>query len=607
MKISAEDQKQVMHNDLVGASRRKRLKRWLGDYKWMLLGIIWVITIILGFVGFSKHFSDEGVTRSVWDRLYLSLQLFGLESGSVPVSVSWELQLARFLAPAIAVYTVIQALAVLLRDQFQLLRVRFFRNHIVICGLGRKGFLLCRKYSEIGERVVVIEQDEGNDMLGPCRESGAVVLIGNAANLELLRKARVHKAKHVISVCGTDGINAEVAVRGRDLVWDRKGKALTCLVHIVDLQLCNLLREREIRMGRIDAFRLGFFNVFESGARVMLNEYPPFSKLTENQGSELHIIVVGLGRMGESTVLNAVRRWRDRGRADGEHRLITLIDKDAKSKKESLCYRYPQLEQVCDLVAEQMDIQGLEFERAEFLFDHHGRCNVTAIYVCLDDDSRALSTGLTLRQRLGSVEIPTVIRTTDDTGLATLLQDGKDDSESFATVHPFGLLDRTCTPDLILGCTYEILAQAIHEDYVRAERGKGLTPTTNPSMVSWGKLAEGLKESNRNAAEHIRIKMEAIGCDIVITNDWSVQLFEFSPEEVERMAEMEHERWSEERLRTGWTYGPKRNNSKKAHPSLIIWDDLSEEEKEKDRNLVRDIPSFLARAGFNIYRLEERA
>jgi voltage-gated potassium channel Kch len=584
----------------------KKLKRWFGDYKWPFIGFMWVVAIALGYLGFSKYFFAIGETRSSWDTFYRTLQLLILESGFVSGPVGWELQLARFLAPAMAAYTVIQALAIIFKEQLQLFRVRFLKDHIVICGLGQKGLLLSGGFREREEQVVVIEQDEDNGLLGQCREQGAIILIGNAADPVLLRKARVNKAKYVISVCGDDGANAEVAVHARELVWDRKGKALSCLIHISDFQLCNLLREREIRLGKLDAFRLELFNVFESGARILLDEYPPFSKTGEDYSSRPHLVVVGIGRMGESLVVNAARNWWDRDRKSSERLRITFIDREAGKKKESLCLRYPQLERVCELVPVEVDIQVPEFERADFLFDDQGRCDVTTVYVCLDDDSNALGAAFMIRQQVRALEIPIVIRMTQDAGLATLLRCEEDKPEGFANLHAFGLFDHTCTPDLISRCTYEILARAIHEDYVRSERAKGHTPETNPSAVPWGELEETYKKSNRRAAEHIRVKLDAIGCDIVITTDWDTPRFEFTPEEVELLGQMEHERWVEEKLSDGWRYSPTKDLEKKTIPYLVPWDELSEADKNKDRNQVRNLPAFLAKARFEIYRTRKK-
>jgi len=336
MKDSAVYYNQVTGGGLSRPALRKKLRRWLGDHKWLLVGALGVVASALGYVGFSKYFLAIGEPRSSWNALYLSLQLFVLESGSVSGPVTWELQVARFLAPAVTAYTAIQALATVFHEQLKMFRLRFFRNHIVICGLGRNGLLLAKGFCEKGERVVVIEQDGNNGMLRPCREYGAITLIGNATDPTLLRSARVNKAKYVISVCGNDGTNAEVAVHARELVRGRKGKALTCLGHIYALELCSLLKEREIAMAKPDEFRLELFNVFESGARVLLDEYPPFNKTAGVPDSKPHIVVVGVGRMGESLVVNAARNWSDRSDTNGERLRITLIDKEAERRKESL-------------------------------------------------------------------------------------------------------------------------------------------------------------------------------------------------------------------------------------------------------------------------------
>ena len=46
---------------------------------------------------------------------------------------------------------------------------------------------------------------------------------------------------------------------------------------------------------------------------------------------------------------------------------------------------------------------------------------------------------------------------------------------------------------------------------------------------------------------------------------------------------------------------------KKIHPDLTEWDKLSEEERRKDRDAVREIPQRLADVGFEIYRYEEKS
>lgn len=578
----------------------------MSEYKWYLTAAMWVAAITLGYVGFGEYFSRHGETRTSWDILYRTLQLFVLNSGALPESVSWPLEVGRFLAPIMTVYTTAQALEFVLRDQLQRFRLRLMRNHVVICGLGRKGLLLAEAFRQSGESVLVIEKNKDNERIERCREIGAVTMVGDTARPEILRKARVGRAKYVISVCGSDSTNAEVAVLARQLSRHRKGKALLCLVHIVDLHLCALLRDCQMQVGREDSFRLEFFNVFESGARTLLDEYISFDQMSDGAGSKARIAVVGLGWLGESVVVNAARRWRDIYEAKRTRLVVSLVDKVALKKKESLSSRYPGLETLCDLTVQQMDTESFEFERANFLFNKEGELDVKAVFVCLDDDSRALAAALKLSQRARGSKVPIVVRMSDEGGLATLLKTDDGSRGPGANLRPFVLLEQTCTPNLIFGCTYETLAREFHERYVRNERSKGSTPHNKPAMVPWEQLSESFRDSNRSEAQHIRIKLEAIGCDLVMTSELNPQVFQFATEEVEVMAKMEHERWMSEKARNGVTYGPERDTGKKTHPNMVAWANLKEVDRDIDRDAVRGIPAMLARAGFLIYRLREQ-
>ncbi len=559
------------------------------------------MTLCLGYVGFAKHFAAVGQVRSSLDLLYLTLQLFPLQSGAVPPPISWELEVARLLAPAVAAYTAVQALAVIFYEQVQSLLLRVIHDHVVICGLGRMGLLLARGFLQRGNRVAVIEQDEGNDFIALCREEGVNVVLGNAKDREVLRRAGVARAKYVLSVCGDDSTNAEVAVHVQELALSRQGRPLTCFVHIVDPQLYYLLREREVAPSA--SYRLELLNIFDRGARLLLEEHPFFHEKNGTPVQKPHILVIGLGRMGESLVIHMARSWWSEYISRYGPLRISIIDREAKCKVESLCLRYPKMKQACELVVLQMDIRWPEFEHAGFLIDSDGHCDVTAVYICLDNDSLGLRTGLTLLQRVRGQNIPIIVRMAYETGLALLLRGTE--SSGFDNLHAFGLVERTCQPELVLGGTHEILARAIHESYVRHQQQLGESAETNPSIVYWEELPEELKESNRCQADHIMVKVAAVGCGIAPLTDWDAEQFQFTTEEIERMAQMEHQRFVEERLRAGWTYAPgPQSIERRTSPILVPWDELPECEKEKDRDMVRELPRFLARAGLQVYRLK---
>jgi hypothetical protein len=582
---------------------RVDFKRWCKSYEWPVVIGMGLMSIVLGYIGFRKHLPETGNENTVWDLMYRTLQLFVIDSGAIDSlenPIRWELNVSRFLAPAVAMYTALHALASIFSEQLDSFRLRFIKNHIIICGLGRKGLLISRMFYEQGLKVVVIEQDEGNKSINICREHCNFILIGNAADKEMLYNVRIDRARYLISVCGDDGINAEVAVYARELLQTAH-HALTCVVHIVDPQLCNLLREQEIESQDKDMFRLTFFNIFESGARALLSDYPPFN-VNDGAGEKSpHILIVGLGRFGQTLLVQSAKNWRDVHSKTGCQLNMTVIDRRAERILGSLCLRYPQLSKLCNISPMDLDIDSEDYERAAFLFDDAGQSIMNMIYICMDNDSRGLSAALTLYQHLRNRRVPIVIRMTHDAGLANLLK--SDGAGGFSNLFAFGLLDRTCGPDLLLGGTFEILARAIHEDYVLNQKREGSTPQNNPSMAGWEKLPEHLKESNRLQANDIGIKLKSIDCGVAPLTDWDKELFQFAPEEVEKLSEMEHERWHHERRRDGWKYGMMKDVGRKISPYLVHWNELPDEIREYDRNTVRGLPAFLARAGFQIYRL----
>jgi hypothetical protein len=139
--------------------------------------------------------------------------------------------------------------------------------------------------------------------------------------------------------------------------------------------------------------------------------------------------------------------------------------------------------------------------------------------------------------------------------------------------------------------TIEGLARAIHANYLA---------DFAPDGASWDNLDDDTRAANRDQARDIVAKLRRIGAE-VSKSTVDGEGFEFSAAEIDVLARAEHERWINERTGAGWRLGP-RNNRRKRHPSLVPWGDLSEHEREKDRQTVRHIPEVLATAGLRVVR-----
>ena len=621
MKESKSNEQMMGDQQVPKKSLLKRLGQFLQNYEWTIVIISVLIVFSLGYLGFAEYFSKEPMKYGILDVLnggavklkygfldilYRVFQLFVLNSGDLTPPINLKLEFARWLAPIIAGYTAARALIAIFNEQFQLFRIRFLRNHIIICGLGNKGLLLAVKLKKYGYKVVAIEQDKESDNIKECRDNGIIVLIGNATSPYYLNKAGLNRARYLFSICGQDDINAEIAAQVRYQIANKKRKPLTCVVHIIDPHFYRFLKEQEFGFGRMDRFRLEFLNLFDRTAQAIIDDerLSPFANKRTDAAAFHHLLIVGVGHMGESLVVHAAKKWMALSNKTNGKLIITIIDQQANKIKDLLFLRYPGLDKVCQMIALEMDIKSAEFENGHFLFNNDGSCNLDMIYVCLDNNSFALSTALTLHQKLREVNIPIVVQMTHETGLIKL---SKDHTHSFDRIYGFGLMDKVLKPGLIDTFTHEMLSRNIHDEYIKERLSEGETERINPILVSWDNLPDRIKESNRRQADNIGYKLHAIGCYIIPIYDWYAEPVEFTPIEIEMMAKIEHNLWMEERLKDGWKFAQGlKNTKKKTSPFLVPWSQLPEEEKEKDRETVRKIPAYLSQVGLQIYRSEKK-
>jgi hypothetical protein len=262
-----------------------------------------------------------------------------------------------------------------------------------------------------------------------------------------------------------------------------------------------------------------------------------------------------------------------------------LVDQVAGERQRGLEVRHAWLQEVCRLEAWEGDVRSPEFEQGGF-----AAAPLDAAFVCLEDESLALAAGLDLLRRLRGQQTPIVVRLAEEAGLARLLGGGR-----FARLRGFGLLDRTCRPEVLLETSRERLARALHDDYLRSPVG-----AAGAAAVAWEALAAEFQESNRAQADDIGRKLAAIGCELRRGTGVRVAL---APEEVELLARLEHARWLEERRRAGWTHAPGPKDAERCtNPHLVPWEELSAEARETTRSSVRGLPAFLASIGFEMRR-----
>ncbi len=142
------------------------------------------------------------------------------------------------------------------------------------------------------------------------------------------------------------------------------------------------------------------------------------------------------------------------------------------------------------------------------------------------------------------------------------------------------------------------MAQAFHNQYRQDNRTK-IQPDT---LKDWDILPDTYKKANQEQAAYAIRILNAAGFDVVKVKGEPVPFTEFTKDEINLMAELEHGRWNIERLHDGWRPGHPRDNQRKIHDCLVAWNELSDEIKQYDIDAVKAFPEILAKANMEIRR-----
>lgn len=68
----------------------------------------------------------------------------------------------------------------------------------------------------------------------------------------------------------------------------------------------------------------------------------------------------------------------------------------------------------------------------------------------------------------------------------------------------------------------------------------------------------------------------------------------------ERLARHVHDVWARRRLQEGWSWGPERDDAARTHPGLVAYEELSEAEKEYDRQTALESLRAIVALGYRI-------
>jgi hypothetical protein len=318
-------------------------------------------------------------------------------------------------------------------------------------------------------------------------------------------------------------------------------------------------------------------------ARALLATHPLHASCDPLYGQVPHLLIAGTAPPALALLVQAMRL----GHYGPEQAVFTLAADPPDAWRDSLLGTYPQAPQCCRLRFTRLSEPDLD-----------GAPPVTGVWVLIDPPEAGLDLARALAVRLlthQGVTPPIYL----EVGAAHACGDLADwDGQT----QPISWLASACDPRALLDGDNDALALVIHDHYRDSIEAQGRDPGIEPAGRAWEDLGVSYRDASRQQADHLWAKLAATDCRAVPLDQAQGQTFAFAPLEVERLAEVEHRRWAADRYLAGWTYAPVRDNTRRHHPQLIPYEDLSEPMKDLDRFVVRLVPALLARSGRAVLR-----
>jgi hypothetical protein len=341
----------------------------------------------------------------------------------------------------------------------------------------------------------------------------------------------------------------------------------------------------------------------DTAARQVLRRHPlDYRPVREHDDTVVHLIVLGLGPMGRALVRHAARIGHFANEAArGIPLSITVADREEHAEWRDLAKR---LTDVCAVrfVALDPSDSGVAASLAALA----APAQLATFATCVEetphaaDDQTNFRIGLELSRRLEPASSQVLMFQRTRAGFAALF--ASDEHQAARSrglgerLYPFGMVEEVFEWDVLLHESEDALARALHEDFREHRAREGA------AAPAWDDLGDNLKDSNRQAADHVAIKLRAAGYHEGSIDRGRQRVERFAPDEILLMAKMEHLRWCAERRVDGWTLGSETDYARRVNRNLVPWDRLDPAEQRKDPEQVLAIPGALARLGRGIYR-----
>jgi voltage-gated potassium channel Kch len=561
-----------------------------------------VATFTLGYWGFHLHSDKAGKL----DLLYLSLQLFSLNSGAVDGPVPIPLEIARWLAPLTLAGGAITAALSLFGSNIDRWKARRLHGHHIICGLGGKGSTLAADLLARGEKVVALDSSPDAECLKFFRKLGGIHLPVKASHPSELNAAGIEGAATFTAFTPSDADNLAMALAMEMTEANaHRISSLKIFTHIGSVAYRDLL-DRNSLLGATPhgPAMVRSFNVHANLARLLFQTFPletaGHKDGATNTERQIHLILGSLGPEATALIVHAART----GHYLGSRRVhIHVIAPDAIHEVATLKAAYPNIDLCCASLrgSNSKNAHDFAYSVKEIIVAHPDDC--FTVFPCIDESATNLETILRVHE---AVPAPHTFRMPIPRAIHELISPViMQKPQLVSRLTPFPSLVQSCGREAVFSEKLDQTAEAIYQNWYN-ETSKKIAAAiargdvdgaqeleSKPTYKPWSRYTEEQKDSNRSQADHFYLKIRAAGLDPATVSkatwlDWC----NTNADTLESLARVEHDRWCAHHWLAGWKVGP-REDSLKIHNDLIPYDGLSEDTKNYDREVCKKLGGYL--------------
>ena len=459
------------------------------------------------------------------------------------------------------------------------------------------------------DRKVILVADEIDDFRRAILWENGIRVLNYTGNFTaMLTASGAAKANTLIALCDDPLDNIAICRAALSPTLKNNNLQVRCLIN--PLRKKHLFNPEEY-FEKDSLVRLRIFNQAELLARKLFLEFPPDAAVAQSS-DRVHIILLGLTAPSEALIRQAVKLGHYKS---GKHPKVTIVDSDIEKKLAQSSAHLTSFRKWIEIIQCDSDLELLEAGKVKGLLSSNDA--VTVAYICTNDEIINLRLAILfleiMEKNVGPKQIKSFKVVALDPPGGTVLSDFYLYGKHAGKFHTFSLVGKdknakkSFLVESLLSDLDDTVSRSLHQSYVEKDLQMlkdNPDHKVHPNSVPWDQLPENIRDANRSVADHFEIKLRAVGCKMVAKEIGKEA--QLNTTEIELLAFMEHQRWWADRSINGWKFAKTRDDQNRLHPNMLPYDELSEADKQKDRDSVLKMLDVFRSKGYRVVRSNQK-